>query len=692
MDNFIFKYLFYIFLILLIYSAFFSKAKRGEKYSKYRSISMIFIFLGSMITIWVAGNNIFGVIDSAFPSSGNGFTIEDYRIVMDIDESNSVNVKEYIMVNFYESGYHGIYKFIPSWLEYTNKDGIKQSRKATISNLKSPGDNYSIEEINGKKRIKIGDQNRTLNKGIYTYGIEYTYDMGPDPYKNFDEFIFHAFGDYWNKEIKNASLTINLPKKFNSQNKIKFFADKYRKKDITSYVNYYVDGNTIYANLSPDYKLTKSLTIDIELPDGYFVNGKNQYNNKSLSICILCILVVAISFTLWFKKGKDLDKAPETLEFYPPENLDAAEIGYLYKKDTGRRLVIALIIELANKGYIKIMESEDKKTLTIVKTNITNINNYIKRKIKIIKLKDYKKRLFNKHKESIKIMNKYFPNNINENIITRDFDEFYEDTKYLIDNGYIKIESDTINEYSEQQLDDIKKKIKDKEFKGKTKMTSNEEIVYNRLFEKSDETILSENYSFYRSFNEIRANLEHKFNDKINDLSAYKLMLITSFEFLLCTILLKLAYCNFEDLNPKFNILYVIAFIANIITLTFAIIMGRKNLYGEKIVAKINGFKNHIELTEKNQIKKLEKENPNYFYAILPYAYILGVSKIWVEKFDKIPTTSINMGNFNFCNIDLIDSLSDSIYVPSSSSSSCGSGGCSSCGGGCSSCGGGGSW
>ena len=44
------------------------------------------------------------------------------------------------------------------------------------------------------------------------------------------------------------------------------------------------------------------------------------------------------------KNGKDLDKVPETVEFYPPENLDAAEIGYLYKRDTGRKLSIAFTI------------------------------------------------------------------------------------------------------------------------------------------------------------------------------------------------------------------------------------------------------------------------------------------------------------------------------------------------------------
>ena len=684
-----------LFIIVAVYSII--SQKLGTSKSKYNKLHKWSIML---LVFGIISMAIFGVIvlinkvnrsTSTTSSPADGFTIEQYKIVMDVNKSNSVDVKEYITVNFYESGHHGIYRFIPSWLKYTNKDGVTQSRESKLSNLKAVGDNYTIDTINGKQRIKIGDENYVLLKGDHTYEIDYTYDMGFDPYDNFDEFIFHAFGDYWGTEIKNASITINLPKAFDSQNKVKFFADKYRKQDITSYVDYYVSGNTIYATLSSDYQLNSALTIDVELPDGYFVNGSNNYGTTSLLLCIICILFAIISFVLWVKNGKDLDKVPETVEFYPPEKLDAAEIGYLYKNDTGRKLSIALIIELASKGFIKIIESEDKETLTIVKSNTTDVNKYIKREIKIVKLKEYKAHFLDLHYNATTIMKDYFPENVNENVVTSDFDNFYENSKYLVDNGYIRIDNDSINQYSQEQLDTIKKELSLNEFKDKPKMSANEEIVYNKLFEDSDETVLSENYSFYKVFREIGENVRNSLDDKINDLTAYKYMLISSLGFLICTILWGLAYCKFGDLNPKLNIIYTIAFISNIVTFIFAILMKRKNSYGEQIKSKINGFKNYIELAEKNQIEMLVEQNPNYFYDILPFAYVLDISKKWVEKFENIPVPTNDMGDFDYYNIDSLDHLSDSVYIPSSSSSGCG-GGCSSCGGGCSSCGGGGSW
>lgn len=686
---------------ILIFGLFFiAKGTTKSKYNKLHKWSIMLLLLGFISMAIFGGRILINKFNKSVPTStslADGFTIEAYKIVMDVKESNSVDVKEYITVNFYESGHHGIYRFIPSWLEYTNKEGITLSRESKISNLKAVGDNYTIDTVSGKQRIKIGDANYTLPIGNHTYEIDYTYDMGFDPYDNFDEFIFHAFGDYWGTEIKNASITINLPKTFDSQNKIKFFADKHRNQDITTYVNYYVSGNTIYANLSSNYRLNSALTIDVELPDGYFVGGSNNYGITSLLLCVICILFAVITFILWKKHGKDLYKVPETVEFYPPEKLDAAEIGYLYKKDTGRKLSIALIIELASKGFIKIIESADKKTQIIAKSNTTDVNKYIKREIKIVKLKNYKVRFLDTPSKATKlteIMKKYFPNNVNENVVTSDFDKFYENSKYLIDNGYIRIASDNISQYSQEQLDAIKKELFLNEFKDKPIMSTNEEIVYNNLFEDSDETILSENHSFYKTFSEIGENVRNSFDDKINDLTAYRYMLIASLGFLICTILLGLSYCKFEDLNPKFNIIYTIAFVSNIVTFVFAILMKRKNSYGEQIKSKINGFKNYIELAEKNQIEMLVEQNPNYFYDILPYAYVLDVSKKWVEKFENIPVPTNDMGNFDYHNIDSLNHLSDSVYIPSSSSSGssgCG-GGCSSCGGGCSSCGGGGSW
>ena len=579
--------------------------KKGNKYIKLYVFSITFLIIGCFISCFFGAKiyiNLSSRSSSETSKSADGFTIDSYKVVLNVSKNNTIDVKEYITVYFYEKGHHGIYRFIPEWLEYTSKDNKTMSRKAELSQLSSYYEDYSISTIKGKKRIKIGDAYTTLPIGEHKYVIAYTYDMGSDPYENFDELIFHAFGDYWGTKINNASIEIHMPKAIKENSNIHFFADKYRKNDITSYVNYDTQDNTIYAELSSNYPLTKSLTVDLVLPDGYFDRNTSYYGSLSLIFCIICIIFALITFMLWIKNGKDLDKVPETVEFYPPDHLDAAQIGYLYKKETGRNLSIALIVELASKGFIKIEESEDKTKQTIIANKNCNLSD----------------------------------------------------------------------------------------------LTENEKLVYNQLFKSDNETVLADNHTFYEVFAKVSENVRNEFDDKINDLKAYKCMLFSSFGFVICSLLWGLAYCVIEDLNPKFSYLYYISAISNVIILLFSILMKRKNSYGEQIQSRIKGFRNYIEVAEKNQIEMLAEKNPNYFYDILPYSYVLGVSSKWIKKFESIPVPVNDMGNFNYYDSTSLYDLANSVYYPSSSSSSSGcsscGGGCSSCGGGCSSCGGGGSW
>ena len=158
-----------------------------------------------------------------------------------------------------------------------------------------------------------------------------------------------------------------------------------------------------------------------------------------------------------------------------------------------------------------------------------------------------------------------------------------------------------------------------------------------------------------------------------------------------------------EGINPKYSAVYFWAWLASFASVLPAIFMGRKTKYGEQITARINGYRTYLENVKKEELDSLVEKNPEFYYDILPYAYVLGISTVWIDKFKDsiIPEEvkrrygTIDYYNYNiFYNIDR--ELRNGIYKGGGSSSgggcsSCG-GGCSSCGGGCSSCGGGGSW
>ncbi len=95
------------------------------------------------------------------------------------------------------------------------------------------------------------------------------------------------------------------------------------------------------------------------------------------------------------------------------------------------------------------------------------------------------------------------------------------------------------------------------------------------------------------------------------------------------------------ELVPKI-ILCVIGFAIVILSTT---IISRTEAYTEKL-NHIVGFRDFIKYAEKDQLEALLEGNPEYYYQVLPYAIVLGVSDIWENKFAALtvppPTWTTN--------------------------------------------------
>ena len=642
----------------------------------------------------------------------DGFTIKAYDVTLDVKENNVVDVTEKITVNFLANNKHGIYKYTPYWLKYTSKDGRTISRKSNITNLRSVSDPYSTDIVNKKERIKLGSASEYVKKGLKEYIIKYTYDMGSDPYLGFDEFIFHAYGDYWGTQIQNPTIHVNMPKDISNYN-INFFADKYRNNNINKYVKYTVEGNSLTAKVQ-DMDLFSSLTLDIELPEGYFSKGSYNYGFISLTLILCAIILTIISYYKWLKHGKNFEKVAQTVEFYPPDGLNSAEIGYIYNnRNTSSKLTVSLIVALAGKGYIKIDEEEDKIKITNLYPLVRlDKDSYEyegpKACVEIDKIKDMDDTLSN----DAKTMMTFLFKEGNHKSLTSNIDKFKKVKDELVSNGFINITQDNLNEVEkaeinkETQINELNNKLDQDEKTRNDKMANLEKLneleqkIYNTLFEKEDEIILSEHPTLYTAFAAVDVYLNNELDEKIYDAEGEKQVRKTFIKLLITVLLTSTAYFLTPDLSPNIQFLYYVGFICIPITFVLMLVMTRKTKYGEQIYARVMGFRNFLETSEKERLEELVMENPNYFYKILPYTYVLGISKKWISKFENIQMPRIDMGTFDYSSDSSYSSLGD-VYYPSSyyssgsssggGCSSCG-GGCSSCGGGCSSCGGGGSW
>ena len=82
------------------------------------------------------------------------------------------------------------------------------------------------------------------------------------------------------------------------------------------------------------------------------------------------------------------------------------------------------------------------------------------------------------------------------------------------------------------------------------------------------------------------------------------------------------------EVVPKI-LLCVLGFI---IVITSATLISRTPAYTEKL-NKIIGFREFILTAEKDKLETMLEGNPDFYYNILPYAIVLGVSSVWEQKF-----------------------------------------------------------
>lgn len=115
----------------------------------------------------------------------------------------------------------------------------------------------------------------------------------------------------------------------------------------------------------------------------------------------------------------------------------------------------------------------------------------------------------------------------------------------------------------------------------------------------------------------------------------------------------------------------------------------RRTAYGSHLLELCLGFKDFLRTAEKDRLELLLAGDPEYYYNILPYAQVLGVSEIWEKKFDGILLTppswsySNDPTRMNFSMIYMMNHMNSSMNtVPVSAGRRISSGGGGGFGGG----------
>ena len=544
---------------------------------------------------------------SALADEG-GYDISTYNVDISIGENNVYHVTETIIADFHEPR-HGIYRTIPYKLLLLWEEGDTSKEytySTSINSIKVQNFDFHLSRQDGNVNIKIGDAEEYVS-GKVVYKISYDHFLGNDKIKSQDFVYYNLIGTEWNCNIDDVSFNVTLPKDFD-QDKIEFYSGVNLSRNLAP-VQYTVNNNTISGSLNNGLNPYSGLTIKIDLPQGYF--NPSMAFSWNLVFIPAAIIFSVLSLIFLLKHGLD-PALVKTVEFYPPNNMTPAEAGYIIDSIVDDKDVISLIVYWASKGYI-IIDQIKQNDFTLIKLKDLDITH-----------SEYEKYMFNKlfdNRDSVLVSG--------------------------LKNSFYKTIKETSNKISEEFTQENKK-----------------------LFTPKSEKLhsLASLFSFTLFFSTVLYMLNSFTTFSINGLFNAFILIVLS---LMLSAVMRVPFLMFTSTIKKINsikqfgivksfivdtiflvavlggyiyaaYLYmslttgIIIAIASILINLLGAFIDKRSDFGNEMLGKLLGFKNFLKVAEKPRIEQLVEQNPTYFYDVLPYAYVLGVTDKWSEKFEGI--------------------------------------------------------
>lgn len=536
-------------------------------------------------------------------SAAGGFEITSYDVNAVVSENNVYDVTEVINVHF-DTDRHGIYREIPINNEIpreaANGERITTRVPSSVWDVRVDGWDYSVDSTGSLVTIKIGSAD-TYVSGDQTYRISYKIGFGDDGVARFDEAYFNIIGTDWEAPILKATFSVTLPKPFD-ENKLGFSTGYQSSTGYDPGVfKFQVNGNTITGEVQRELNPYEGVTMRIELPQGYFKVPDLRIPDW-IAMGIMALLAI-LSYIFFLMYGRD-EKPVETVEFYAPEGLNSAEVGYIVDGSVDNRDVVSLIVYWADKGYL-------------------SINELAKGKFELVKLKDMgaEAKPFERHmfdglfKDGPKVTTTELNNR---------FYKTFESTKAMVKMSFATHEREVFTRKSLRVMPWITF-LSCLPFivalvMGLSRTDAGFMFALLAGIPLGFALLIPQYYiiNLMRGWRGVKNPGRRLF---------IALIFWAAFAAILVAVVLGNAY---EKAMP------FTAIAASGIIGLCAVFIRKRTPQGTAWAGKIMGLRNFIMLAERERLQTLLSENPSYFYNVLPYAYVLGVTDLWIKNFEGI--------------------------------------------------------
>ena len=530
-----------------------------------------------------------------FPLAAENFILRSYSVSINVDNARTMRINEELSLE-YTVPSHGFYRDI--------KYRFDGGEKADI-NLLSTSSPVKTEDDGTFFSVRFGDPDKTVIGGPHKYDMEYTYSLGADSYTDYDEIYYNIVSpDAWDTVIDDLYFSVTLPHPVDI-GRIWLTYGRYGSSSELPF-SLSDDGCTISGHYTSIPKGC-GVTIRVEMDEGYFSEAVRPFDFRTFgfwsSVSVSIIMVLSV-FIIWYLKGRD-EKLVYPVSYNPPEGLTPMDAGFIYNGITDNSAVSAMLIWWADKGHITITDNGDDDFLF---TRISDLDD---------SAGEAERRLFNAFFQTGDSVD-------TKGLRATDFAARLQQVKKS-ESGYFTGERNLSSPASVR----LRKLVMNLLLFPVVLHSILVTIAYPAglmLF------VLVPSLMAYLILRSQSAQIEKKLRRGKVRFSYFAMPLVF---YIFFWFFIVSALSAGGDYPQAF--LETAVFLGSMfVSIIFASLIDRRSDYADSVLSEVLGYREFMEKVEKDRIEKLSKDDPEFFYHVLPYAMVLGVENQWVRAFSGI--------------------------------------------------------
>jgi uncharacterized membrane protein len=287
----------------------------------------------------------------------------NYTLTND-DPQGEMHVTERISVHFNDYN-HGILRAIPT---YYKKHRLQVQINTVTSSTNAPA-TYTTYASNGNMVLKIGDAGKTIT-GDQQYTIDYIVRNVIGFYKDHDELYWDVNGDQWQQPFQGVSVSVSMPNKLElTDDKPQCFTGSAGNSSSDCAVNINKQRQILEVATVRPLDGGETLTFVAGFKKGFFRASSwqdtlGEYSGMLAQFFVPLFIIGGAAAIYWLKRGRDAHgRGVIVPEYDAPDNMRPIEVGTIIDFKTDNKDITATIIDLAVRGYIKIIEQRTARKL-----------------------------------------------------------------------------------------------------------------------------------------------------------------------------------------------------------------------------------------------------------------------------------------------------------------------------------------